>query len=199
MITFRKTKNLAVFWVIQGLGYERYELMDVLVIWTFWPYCVTRDKNWFKEFLPFRTVYQTWQIFVRSEMWTELTTSNPSLKSLLASFPSFLSPYAPKLLPSDRSLHCCSRWAAVTWGPGGPSLSPLYPSAAPSVALTRCSFPVWSRATGSHRSQSTSASGGHFGSLTVRDHYTVQPHRESSYDNGIVLPMRAQHCRGTNT
>lgn len=46
-------------------------------------------------------------------------------------------------------------------------------------SLARCSFPVWSWATGSHRPQSASASGVHFGYVSVRDHYILQPHMHS--------------------
>lgn len=66
------------------------------------------------------------------------------------------------------------------------------------VALTHCSFPVRSRATGSHRPPSTSSSGGHFGSLSVRDHYTLQLHM---YFPTIIvtLSISRHQYKGSNT
>lgn len=80
---------------------------------------------------------------------------------------------------SDRSLRYCSQWAVATRRRRRAFCICIVSECSTSVALPCSWLPVWSRATGSHRPQSASASGGHFGSLSVRDHRTLQLHMHS--------------------
>jgi len=64
---------------------------------------------------------------------------------------------------------------------------------------SRRSFPAWSRAAGGPPGpQSTSASGGHLGSVSARYRYTLQPHIEKALYNNWVTVSISGHRYNNN-